>query len=265
MSLAEHDIRPNIGTAQIVTLDIERLPGTFTAEFWDLNAFKNRRIHPDLVVEWPRTICAAWKWYDSKRTYFAAEWEPEGRESFLRAAWDVYDRADIVIGHAVKRFDTAKLRGEWKLLGLDQPSPVKFVDTLTVARAEFGFESNTLDSLCARFGIARKVDKYDARVARAATEGDVAAQRRIKRYNIGDVVANEGLYDQLRGWITGHPHLGLYSGDEYACPQCGHSEHVKTKIIPASVHAYQAYKCTNCGAPLRRNHAKKTTTMRPAR
>lgn len=264
MSLAER-VESKIGTARIVCLDIERVPGIFTAEFWDLNAFKNRRIHADLVVEWPRTICAAWKWYDSKRTYFAAEWEPQGRESFLRAVWDVYDRADIVIGHNVKRFDTKHLRGEWKLLGLDQPSPVKFVDTLTVARAEFGFESNTLDSLCARFGIARKVDKYDAKVARAACAGDPAAQRRIKRYNIGDVVANEGLYDQMRGWITNHPHLGLFNGDEYACPQCGHSEHVQSGLVPAQVRSYQGYKCTNCGAPLRRNHAKVITTMRPAR
>ena len=71
-------IQPRIAptvTARVVTLDIERIPGrarvkhrglTIEGEFWDLNGWKHtigRRIHADDVLEWPRTICAAWRWY----------------------------------------------------------------------------------------------------------------------------------------------------------------------------------------------------------
>ena len=55
-------VRPN--DANIVTLDIERLPGKFTAEFWDLNDFKGRRIRYDTVVEWPESG-AMWPGWDS--------------------------------------------------------------------------------------------------------------------------------------------------------------------------------------------------------
>ena len=69
-------IQPRIAptvNARVVTLDIERIPGrarvkhrglTIEGEFWDLSGWKHtigRRIHADDVLEWPRTICAAWK------------------------------------------------------------------------------------------------------------------------------------------------------------------------------------------------------------
>ncbi len=49
--------------AKILTVDIERMKGAAEVEFWDLGDFKNRRIHADTVTQWPRTICAAWRWY----------------------------------------------------------------------------------------------------------------------------------------------------------------------------------------------------------
>ena len=83
-------IQPRIAptvSARVVTLDIERIPGrhstwhrgqTITGPFWDLNEIKawtGKRIHADDVSEWPRTICAAWKWYDQEGVEFAAEWQ----------------------------------------------------------------------------------------------------------------------------------------------------------------------------------------------
>ena len=93
-------IQPRIAptvTARVVTLDIERIPGrvrtlhrgfTIEGDVWDLNALKDltrRRIHADDMIAWPRTICAAWKWYDQPDTVFAAEWEVGGYDGFMRA------------------------------------------------------------------------------------------------------------------------------------------------------------------------------------
>ena len=92
-------IQPRIAptvSARVVTLDIERIPGrarvkhrglTIEGEFWDLNGWKHtigRRIHADDVLEWPRTICAAWRWYGEEEVHFAAEWEVGGNDGFLR-------------------------------------------------------------------------------------------------------------------------------------------------------------------------------------
>src|SRR5690242_3680317 len=87
---------------RVVTLDIERLPGrarhehrglTIEGDFWDLSGWKSTigyRLPPSSVLEWPRTICVAWRWYGSTRTEFASEWS-EGAGGMLEAVWDVYD------------------------------------------------------------------------------------------------------------------------------------------------------------------------------
>src|SRR5690606_33855206 len=45
---------------------------------------------------------------------------------------------------------------------------------------------------------------------------------RMRKYNIGDVVLTEKLYDRLLPWIKGHPHMGLYMDtDKDVCGNCG--------------------------------------------
>lgn len=250
-------------TTNILTLDIERLPGSFTADFWDLNAFKNRRIHADMVTAWPRTICVAWKWYDKKPVEFASEWG-DGYEGMLRRVWDAYDRADIVIGHNIAGFDTKKLKSDWRDLGLVSPSPWKTVDTLRIARTEFGDESRTLDALCKRLGLVAKTDRYTIDMARAACDGDKAAQRQIRAYNRGDILATEALYDRLRGWMPGHPHVGALDESTMKCNQCGSTEFERDGTVLADQIRYVGYRCTNCGGNLRSVRHSRAATMRGA-
>ena len=272
MSNRLKNIAPKVAknvTAKIVTLDIERIPGrarvkhrglTIEGEFWDLNGWKHtigRRIHADDVQEWPRTICAAWKWYDQPGTVFAAEWEVGGYDGFMRAVWDVFNDADLIIGHNADRFDARHLMGGWAEMGLPAPSPYKVVDTLKIARGTFAYESNTLDALNKRLGIDAKTDKYDVQIARAAVNGDKEAQARIEDYNRGDIVASEALFDRLRPYAKGIPHLGMWTDDEMACPSCGHSMTATGRTVHANVQRYEHLHCPNCGA-----HARGTTTLK---
>ena len=265
-------IQPRIAptvTARVVTLDIERIPGrarvkhrglTIEGEFWDLNGWKHtigRRIHADDVLEWPRTICAAWRWYGEDEVHFAAEWEVGGNDGFLRRLWEVADECDIAIGHHAAGFDFPILAGDWAMLGLPAPSPYKVIDTLKIARGTFAYESNTLDALNKRLGIDAKTDKYDSRVAKAAVAGDKEAQDRIRFYNMGDIAASEALFDRLRPFAKGIPHLGMWTDDELACPSCGHTMTATGKTVHANVQRYEHLACTNCGA-----HARGTTTLK---
>lgn len=269
MSLADvvraKESTPRQRQTRIVTLDIERLPGRFSADFWDLNAFKGRRIHPDMVTEWPRTICVAWRWYGSRRTEFASEWD-DGREGMLRRVWDVYDDAEIVYGHNVDRFDTRKLNTEWRDEGLAPPSTFKVLDTLKEARRTFGDESNTLAALTERLGIATKTDRYSVDMARAAVAGDKTAQRKLKAYNVGDIAASEALVDALRGWIPGHPIMGGPVADgELFCPQCGSGDLEENGWHMATVQEYRRYRCRNCGGQARSNLVKRVSNTRGVR
>ena len=265
-------IQPRIAptvNVNAVTLDVERIPGrhstwhrgqTITGPFWDLNEIKawtGKRIHADDVKEWPRTICAAWKWYDQEDVEFAAEWQVGGYDWFMRAVWDVFDRADLIIGHNADRFDARHLMGGWAEMGLPAPSPYKVIDTLKIARGTFAYESNTLDALNKRLGIDAKTDKYDSRVAKAAVAGDKEAQDRIRFYNMGDIAASEALFDRLRPFAKGIPHLGMWTDDELACPSCGSTMTATGKTVHANVQRYEHLHCDNCGA-----HARGTARLK---
>src|SRR5699024_10537563 len=182
-------IQPRIAptvSARVVTLDIERIPGrarvkhrglTIEGDFWDLNGWKHTigsRMHADDVLEWPRTICAAWRWYGAEGGHFAAAWEVGGSQEvmrtlwdvhwgaaerevggnkeFMRQPWDVYSDADVTAGHNMQSFDGPMIASGWAEYGWAPPSPVKVIDTLRVARQRFAFESNTLDALAKRLG-----------------------------------------------------------------------------------------------------------------
>jgi len=253
VSLAEQVSKQlKVNRPNVLTIDIERIPGSITLDFWDLNQYKGRRLPGDRVTDSPRTICAAWHWYgqpDSK-VHFAAEWT-HGREGMLRAIWEAYDQADVIYGHNVVAFDTKMLNAEWLLLGLPTPSTFRALDTLKEARKTFGFESNTLASLTKKLGIETKTDKYDVQTARDAVAGNKAAQRKLKAYNVGDVIASRALVDRLRGWLPTHPHdLMGTANDRPTCNQCwgDNLEPIGPTMTQGStVLTRNGYRCQDCG------------------
>lgn len=268
MSLAERaqtaSARLNAPTKNVVTLDIERLPGQATVDFWDLGAFKNRRLPHDAVIEWPRTICAAWGWYGHKRVEFASEWD-DGHDRMLERIWEVLDQADILIGHNVANFDVKHLNSEFRDLGLPPPSPFKCVDTLKEARKTFGDESKTLAALTKRLGIDTKTDKYEIQVARDAIAGNKAAQRKLKAYNIGDIHASEALVDRLRGWIPNHPHNVIGTADDRpTCNQCWGDNLQRTGTTLAALITYVLYRCGDCGANVKGSRHSRAAVTRGA-
>lgn len=233
-------------------VDIERLPGEFSAEFWDLNAFKNRRIHADLVTKWPQTICVAAMWYGEKDFIFHAAWHKGGEKKMLEEAYKLYDQADIVITYNGINFDNKHLQSGWLEHGMGKPSPWRDVDLLRVARQSFGFESKTLDAVCKRLNIDAKNDKYSIDVARAAMDGDVAAQNRLQRYNKNDVKITGQVYERLLPYIKSHPHVAPNKGlDNPVCPRCSSAAVKRNGYHSTGVNRYQRYKCNSCGGSFR--------------
>jgi hypothetical protein len=245
-----------------LVIDVERLKGKFLwpaeerfdtltigGEFWSLSDYKHKfgRIPHQYVTEWPRTICAGWRWFGEKKLHFAAEWEEGGSLGFAMRVRDAIDEADIITGHYVNRADRRWLNSLFRDHRLDWPSPVKVVDTCTIARRDLGDESMTLDALCKRFGIPAKVGKYDANVARAAVEGDRKAQREIKSYQLGDVEASTGLYFETLPLAHNHPHVAPMRGlTTLVCPRCSSSNVHRSGSWTPGTYIYERYRCDSC-------------------
>lgn len=252
------------GNGRIVILDIERLKGQAAVEFWSLGDFKNRRIHADDVVSWPRTILVCWNVYGEKKIHAAAEWDDGGHYGMLKRVWEAIDNADAIVGHNVGRFDLRNLRTEMAEAGMKPPRPVKIIDTLTIARREFAFESNTLDAIATRFNVTRKSDKYSAEVAQAAIDGSKTDQRRITSYCRGDVVTSREVWLAMQGWNPAHPHIGPHT-DELNCNQCGSTNLTRNGTTRAIAIDYGLWRCDDCGANIRAGWEHRATRTRGAR
>lgn len=241
-------------TARILTIDIERLPG----EAYAFDA-RTEYIRPSQWIRAPRTVCWAARWYGEKTPIFEAEWiDPD---AMVHRAWELYDEADAVITYNGIRFDNKHLKGMWLTSGLKLPRPWKDIDLIRPAR-QFGFVSASLDYVTKTLGRPGKVDKYDAEVARAACAGDERAQRKLRRYNVGDIELTEWLYDRFRGWIPNHPYLGAPAGDGKTCNQCGSD---KLTAMPTRYRAvvidYMLLRCDRCGGHVRAGwHARAANT-----
>lgn len=244
-------------------VDIERLPGRFEADFWDLNAFKGRRIHPDMVLEWPSTLCFAAQWYGSRKVAFHATWDEGGADAMHQAAFDLYDEADLVITYNGVSFDNRHLTSGWTERGMGRPAPWRDIDLLKVARQSQGWESKTLDSVCKRLGIPAKSDRYSVEVARAAAGGSKAAQRKLRRYNVNDTRIMAAVYERLLPHVKGHPHVAPSAGhDQPTCPRCGSTDVERAGTYSPGVYVYRAYKCRTCTGPFRTSYESRGPAVR---
>ena len=96
--------------------------------------------------------------------------------------------------------------------------------------------------------------------------GDRGAQATLESYNRGDIIASEALFDRLRPFAKGIPHLGMWTDDEMACPSCGSTMTATGKTVHANVQRYEHLTCPNCGAHARgMARLKSPTRTRSAR
>lgn len=263
MTLAQHVELIKQREVKTLLVDIERIPGRFTADFWSLNDYKGRRIHADNVAEWPTTVCFSAAWYGSKKPLFHAAWEPGGSDAMYRAAFDLYDQADLVITYNGVSFDNKHLISGWTERGMGRPSTWRDIDLLKVARQSQGWESKTLDSVCKRLGVEAKNDKYDVATARAAMAGNKTAQRKLRAYNINDCLIMAAVYERLMPYIKGHPHVAPTIGLERpTCPRCGSTDVKRTGTYTPGVYNYPEYRCSACAGPFRTTYESRGPSVR---
>jgi hypothetical protein len=242
MTLAERVVN----AAKILTLDIETAPSVV----YTWGRFK-QNIGLNQVVEDGRVLCVAAKWYHQKQVMFWSE-HHHGREAMLNGIHAALNDAEITVGYNHRSFDLKHLNREFMLAGMTPPSPSKDVDLLTVVRQSAKFESNKLDNVAQRLGIGAKVAHEGFDLWKACMAGDDAAWGRMRTYCKGDVQLTEDLYNELRPWIKGHPHMGVNSSDEdITCNRCGSDELERNGTWLANQIRYIRYQCKGCGGWVR--------------
>jgi len=197
---------------KILFIDIELKPILAQVwALWDQNVGLNQ-IQEDWSI---LSFCAKWKGSDD-----VIYMDLEGQEDFeddsklLPHLWSLLNEADIVVGQNSKRFDVKKINARLVLNGFPKPSSFRQIDTLLIAKSQFGFTSNKLaymtDNLCTKY---KKLEhgKFAGHLLWAeCMKGNPEAWREMREYNIADVLSLEELYDILSSWDSTLPNFDVY-------------------------------------------------------
>ncbi len=233
---------------RVLYFDIETAPLMVrTWRWWQSDAL-------ELESDW-FIICFGWRWEGDRTSKvmsiadhpdYGPGFEDDG--DMVRKLWELFDEADVVVGHNGDKFDIRKVRARMLLHGLEPPSPFQTVDTLKIARKEFALTSNRLDALGGMLGLGGKADTGGWKLWSGCLQGDPMAHRKMARYCKRDVNLLRDVYLKLRPWASNHPNMANIAHRPDACPKCGSGRGMNrrgTKYTKTG--QYARWQCKSCG------------------
>lgn len=237
---------------KILIFDIETSP--LMAYIWQTQVWKASVSHDKIMSEWFMITWSA-KWLFDDKVMSAAltpkEVKHEDDSRIIKELWNLLDEADIVIAHNGSKFDVPNMNARFIVHNMKPTSPYQTIDTVMVARKQFGFTHNNLDALARIFGFDPKL-KTDFDLWKKCLEGDQGSLTKMREYNEQDVLLLEEVYLKLRPWIKSHPNVAIYlEQDHPVCPNCG-GEDLKPKgyyYTPSG--RYKTHQCQDCGGVAR--------------
>lgn len=201
---------------RILIYDIETAP--IIGHLWSLwqNGIGLNQVERDWYI---MSFAAKWLGEDEVM-YFDQSDAPimEDDTQLLVKLWNLLNKADIVIGQNVKRFDTKKVNARFVLNGFPKPSPYRQIDTMIIAKQQFGFTSNKLeymtDKLCPEHKKSKHKEFPGHELWAECLKGNPRAWAEMKHYNIDDILATEALYNVLCMWDNRLPNFDVYIDSE---------------------------------------------------
>lgn len=225
---------------KILFLDIETAPNT--VHVWGLY---NQFVGINQIQESGYTLCWAAKWSDSKEIMFMSSYW-DGEREMVEAIHALLNQADAVVHWNGKKFDIPTLNKEFLMNDLPPPAPFKQIDLLQTSRSRFKFLSNKLDYVAQALGLGKKIKHKGHELWTECMAGESKAWKKMREYNIQDVLLLEKIYPIFLPWIKNHPNHSMYQEDTLVCPSCG-SKHFQKRGFASTISCtYQRYQCNKC-------------------
>jgi hypothetical protein len=234
--------------AKILVVDIES--SLCEGYFWHTG---KQYVGPDQIIKGSSILCWSALWFGYNKIYSSVVAPQESIDrtdrSVLKRLWDLLDKADVVVGHNVKRFDIPKINARFLLNGYPKPSPYQIWDTLAESRKHFGvgMESHKLDYLSFKLSDERKIET-GYQLWKDCAMGSQDALTKMRVYCNYDVELTAQLLLDLQPWMTGKNIATFLDTEEMVCPICGHTELTEVKPHHTIMGVYKAYRCKKCKA-----------------
>lgn len=167
--------------------------------------------------------------------------------AIVRDIWNLLNEADVVVAQNGRAFDIKILNARFLFHKLPPPSPYKLIDTVIEARKHLRLPSYKLNDICNYYGIGSKVEHEGFPLWKKCMAGNMAAWRRMLRYNHNDIALTEKLYLLLLPYIK-HPDRNLTDGTRGKCPNCGSDKIIKRGYARVKNGRKAKLQCNSCGA-----------------
>jgi uncharacterized protein YprB with RNaseH-like and TPR domain len=224
---------------------------TFDLESAGVNALKS-----DLGF----VICFGYKWLHEKKAH-VIEIAPSDLAAFddrflLEQASELFEEADLLVGHFASVFDRRFIQGRLLINGLPPIPPTKIRDTCMIARSVANFSSNRLKHLAKILKLQQqKMENGWPEAWFKVMQGDTKALHGLAKYCKGDVLATEELYKRLLPFDNAHPRVHM---DRAKCGSCGEAVQYRGYAFVNSKR-YRRFQCTKCFRWGRETNAVKET------
>jgi DNA-directed RNA polymerase subunit RPC12/RpoP len=248
--------------ARILLLDIETAPmKAYVWGRWKQNISLSQTISEWFMLSWSA------KWLGEEDVMSAVltpdEALAENDERIVYRMWQLLNEAHVVVGHNCVRFDMPKIQSRFIVHGFPPCTPYKQIDTLKVAKQQFGFSSNKLDALATYFGVENKINT-SFELWQGCLDGDQESLLYMEEYNKMDVLILEKVYLRLRPYIKSHINIGLLEDKAGVCPHCGSEDlnPIDGEFMFNNTTVSELYRCSSCGAVARGAKNKYPKTFR---
>lgn len=203
----------------------------------------------------PKIITVAYKWFGEDETYHLTWDRSHSDETLVRKFSEVFNSANMVVGHNIINFDNRWLRARALKYGITVDPYIPAFDTMKEAKALFRLQSYSLDYLTEYLDVTRKQSHEGIIMWDMVEEGTPEQQaeylQKMLDYNEGDIISNEELFVKMRKYSKAHKvHLGtLEGGEKFACPHCGSSNNVELgrEVSTAAGTIQKVMVCKNDG------------------
>lgn len=233
---------------RILIYDIETSP--ILAHMWSMwqQGFGLNQIEQDWFV-----LALCFKWLGEDEIFYYDQRHARNLEDdtyILSKLWDALNEADFAVGQNIKKFDTRKVNARFVLNGFPKPSTYRQIDTLTIAKEQFGFTSNKLEymakHLCPEH-VKDSHNEYPGHTLWVETmKGNMHAWECMEKYNRDDVLATEALYNVLSSWDNKLPNFDIYVDDVLDM-----SEWIQDGYVYTNLAKYKRYRNVNTGVQRR--------------
>ena len=237
---------------RILILDLETAPmKAYVWRRWKENISLEQTISEWFILAWTAKWLYDTTFYTGLLTPEEVKHEDDSR--IVTSLYELVNAADIVVAHNGKKADIPWMNSRFILNNLPPTKPYITIDTLEIARKQFGFSSNKLDALAGYFNIPHKLHT-DFTLWKECMEGNQESLNYMLEYNMNDVKILEEVYLKLAPWIKGGPNMNvLTNSDIPVCACCGSEaiELIPKEYYYTSVGKYELFRCKDCGAVTR--------------